>query len=149
MIHHFARLTGIPEDFAPSALGFVGASVSTATIYLADAASGVADPEVQGWVQLGGTIGLITFLVYACRTLWMALQDARNATTLAQAAAVDAASKAARAVAEAVQAAEVRMAEERSAFIAAKEALEKEIRTDWKQQNDALMKVLNRIDPTP
>lgn len=148
MIHLFAKLTGIPEDFSPSALGFIGAAISTASLYIADAAAGTLQPEAQGWVQLGGTIGLITFLVYACRTLWMALQDARNATAAAQTAATKAATDAAAATQAAVQAAEIRMAAERAAFISAKDALEKEIRTDWKQQNDKLMAVLNRIDPS-
>lgn len=148
MTHFFAKLTGIPEDFVPSALGFIGATFSTVTLYIADAAADSLKPEAQGWIQLGGTIGLITFLTYACRTLWMALQDARNATALAQAAATTAATNAADAVAKAVQASEIRMAAERAAFISAKDALEKEIRTDWKNQNDALMKALDRLDPS-
>lgn len=147
MTHFFAKITGIPEDFVPSALGFIGATLSTVTLYVADAAAGVLQPEAQGWVQLGGTIGLVTFLTYACRTLWMALQDARDATALAQAQATSAATHAAETIALAVQAAETRMAVERAAFIATKDALEKEIRTDWKQQNEALMKALDRLDP--
>ena len=148
MLHYLAKITGIPEDFIPSALGFVGATISTAALYLADATRGVLDPEAQGWIQLGGTIGLVTFLTYACRTLWMALQDARNHAAEAQAQASALASHAAEVVAGAVQAAESRMAVERAAFISAKDALEKEIRTDWKQQNDALIKVLDRLDPS-
>ena len=140
------RITGISSEGIQPVLGFLGASLSATAIWLADA-SQTLTPEAQGWVQLGGTIGLITFLVYACRTLWMALQDARTATTNALAAATATATAAAEAVAHAVETAEARMAAERAAFIAAKEALEREIRTDWKKQNDELIQVLRKLDP--
>jgi hypothetical protein len=146
MTHFLVKLTGISAEALPPVLGFAGASMSTLAVWIASTSNQIT-PEAQGWVQLGGTIGLITFLLYACRTLWAALQNARDATTSAQLAATEAATGAARAVAEALRESEARQAIERAAFIKAQAALEREIRGDWKSQNEALIAVLNRLDP--
>lgn len=106
MIQMIERLTGISQEAIHPVMGLAGAIASTATLWIANTVEGIS-PEAQGWAQLGGTIGLITFLIYACRTLWNALQDSRTAAA----------------------------------------ALEKEIRTEWKQQNEALMSVLRKLDP--
>lgn len=76
-----------------------------------------AMPDPSPWLQLGGTAGLIGGLSYGCITLWKALKEQRSEFTA-----------------------------ERAAFIRAKDDLEKEIRDDWKDQNEKLMAVLNRID---
>ena len=128
-------VTSIPYE---PILGFFGAIVSTISLQLAQS---MPLPEpAHSWVQLGGTVGLIGFLSYACVTLWKTLQATRSETTLAV-------QQAAERAAEAVRAAEDRMALERAAFVKSKDELEKEIRTDWKNQNDQLINVLNRLDP--
>ena len=76
-----------------------------------------AIPEPSPWLQLGGTAGLVGGLSYGCCTLWKSLQQQREEFT-----------------------------RERAAFIEAKDALEKEIRDDWKDQNDKLIAVLQRLD---
>lgn len=89
---------------------------------LAAASSGVmwlaeAVPAHAPWLQVGGTAGLIGGLSYGCITLWKSLQEQRREFTA-----------------------------ERAAFIKAKDDLEKEIRDDWKEQNNKLITVLNKID---
>jgi len=74
-------------------------------------------PNQAPWLQVGGTAGLIAGLSYGCVTLWRSLQEQRREFT-----------------------------SERAAFIKAKEELEKEIRNDWKGQNDKLIAVLQKID---
>jgi hypothetical protein len=74
-------------------------------------------PAHAPWLQVGGTAGLIGGLSYGCITLWKSLQEQRREFT-----------------------------SERAAFIKAKEELEKEIRNDWKGQNDKLISVLQKID---
>lgn len=64
-------------DATQPLLGFLGATVSGAAIWVAQAAQQVP-PEAQGWIQLGGTIGLIGCLSYACKTLWTELQTSRK-----------------------------------------------------------------------
>lgn len=73
--------------------------------------------EPSPWLQIGGTAGLIGGLSYGCVTLWKSLQDQRREFTA-----------------------------ERQAFIKAKDELEREIRDDWKEQNDKLITVLQRLD---
>jgi hypothetical protein len=74
-------------------------------------------PDGAPWLQVGGTAGLIAGLSYGCVTLWKSLQEQRREFTA-----------------------------ERAAFIKAKDDLEKEIRDDWKDQNDKLITVLHKID---
>ena len=76
-----------------------------------------AIPEHTPWLQMGGTAGLIAGLSYGCVTLWKSLQEQRREFTA-----------------------------ERTAFIKAKDDLEREIREDWKGQNDKLIAVLQRLD---
>jgi len=67
-----------PDAFHPI-IGSIGAAFCGAVIWIADAAKDVP-PEAQGWIQLGGTIGLICCLSYACKTLWSELQTSRKET---------------------------------------------------------------------
>jgi len=55
-------------------VGAVGAGCSTIVIAVAEALPSVP----QGWVELGGTLGLIGFLSYGCITLWKELQLAKK-----------------------------------------------------------------------
>lgn len=121
MLHHCA-------DALHPLLGYTIAGVSAVTCFMASAVDSIS-PDARGWMELGGTLGLIGGLSYGCVTLWKALQEQRKES------------------AAAVERSEARAAEERKAFIAAKDALELEIRTDWKQQNAKLIEVLNRLDP--
>jgi len=98
-------------------LGFVTAGLSTATIWLAETVSQVS-PVSKGWIEVGGTIGLIGGLSYGCVTLWKEIQrmntDARN---------------------------------EREIHRAEVAALNAEIREEKRVQNDKLIEVLNKLDP--
>ncbi len=76
-----------------------------------------ATDAIPGWAQGGAYVGLVGGLSYGCITLWKALIEARHEA-----------------------------AEERREFIAAKDALEMEIRNDWKKQNSRLVAVLERLD---
>lgn len=58
-------------------LGFTGACLSTGFLWLAEVPE-LVTPQASGWVQLGGTIGLITCLSYAVVTLWKELQLLRQ-----------------------------------------------------------------------
>jgi hypothetical protein len=98
-------------------LGFVTAGLSTATIWLAETVSHVS-PVSKGWIEIGGTVGLIGGLSYGCVTLWKEIQrmnkDARD---------------------------------EREAHRAEVAALNAEIREEKRIQNDKLIEVLNKLDP--
>jgi hypothetical protein len=98
-------------------VGFVTAGISTATIWLAEIGSEVS-PVSKGWIEVGGTIGLIGGLSYGCVTLWKEIQrmnkDAR---------------------------------EEREAHREEVAALNAEIRNEKRDQNDKLIEVLNKLDP--
>ena len=67
----------LPTDAFSSVLGFLGAGASTLILYIAQAADNVP-PQARGWMELGGTLGLIGFLSYACVTLWKELQTQRR-----------------------------------------------------------------------
>jgi hypothetical protein len=60
-------------------LGFAGATLSGLALWVADTAEHLP-PQAQGWIQLGGTIGLVSCLAYACKTLWSELQTSRKET---------------------------------------------------------------------
>ena len=98
-------------------VGFVTAGLSTATIWLAETVSEVS-PVSKGWIEIGGTIGLIGGLSYGCVTLWKEIQrmnqDARA---------------------------------EREAHREEVAALNAEIRNEKRDQNDKLIEVLNKLDP--
>jgi hypothetical protein len=111
-----------PDIHAP-VLGFVAAAFSTGSLWISQLA------DAPGWLELGGTLGLIGGLSYGCVTLWQALQDQRKESHAEREAAAD------------------RAAAERREFIAAKDALELEIRSDWKNQNAKLISVLEKLDP--
>jgi hypothetical protein len=87
-------------------LGFSTAGFSTAALWLAQTADQVV-PGVKGWIEVGGTIGLIAGLSYGCTTLWKEVQKQKQ--EIAQ--------------------------------------LNKEVREDWKKQNDRLISALDKIDP--
>lgn len=108
MTNHFDPLQPV--------LGYLTAAASAAVLWVGQIVDNL--PISKGWLELGGTIGLVTGLSYGCVTLWKALQNQR-----------------------------VEMNQERREFIAAKDNLEKEIRTDWKQQNEKLIAVLERLEP--
>lgn len=93
-------------DAISSACSFVLAGLSTATIWIAQAVDSVP-PQARGWMELGGTIGLIGGLSYGIVTLWKELQNQKRDTA----------------------------------------ELNKEIREDWKKQNDKLIAVLEKLDP--
>lgn len=121
MFHHLSEISH-------PVIGYATAMASGAGYYLAQHTDAIP-VQARGWMELGGTLGLIGGLSYGCVTLWKALQEQRkesatNAKELADKAA-----------------------DERKAFLAAKDALELEIRTDWKQQNARLIAVLEKIDP--
>jgi hypothetical protein len=86
-------------------IGFVTATTSTVILYIAQAADSIP-AAARGWIEGGGTLGLIGGLSYGCITLWKEIQNGRR-----------------------------EMAE-----------LNKEIRTDWKAQNEKLISVLERLD---
>jgi len=111
-----------PDIHSP-VIGFVAAGFSSASIWIAQL------PGSPGWLEMGGTLGLIGGLSFACITMWKALQDHRHESRAEREA--DAA----------------RADRERREFIAAKDALELEIRSDWKAQNAKLISVLERLDP--
>jgi|GEM_PF-2975741 len=67
----------LPTDALSSALSFCGAGASTAVLYIAQTVDQVP-PQARGWMELGGTLGLIGFLSYACVTLWKELQTQRR-----------------------------------------------------------------------
>ena len=98
-------------------VGFVTAGLSTATIWLAETVSQVS-PVSKGWIEIGGTVGLIGGLSYGCVTLWKEIQrmnqDARD---------------------------------EREAHREEVAALNEEIRREKRDQNDKLIEVLNKLDP--
>lgn len=104
-----------PDAFQP-VLGFLSATVATTVLYVAQAVDQIP-PQARGWMEMGGTLGLIGGLSYGCVTLWKEVQSCRR-----------------------------EMAAERAGFIAAKDSLEKEIRTEWKAQNEKLISVLDRLD---
>lgn len=58
-------------------IGLIGATLSGAAIWVGQTAQQMP-PETQGWIQLGGTLGLIGGLSYACKTLWSELQTSRK-----------------------------------------------------------------------
>lgn len=101
MKHHSMNL---PTDALSSVLGFIAAGVSTAVIWIAQAVEAV---PARGMMELGGTIGLIGSLSYACITLWKEIQNQRRAM----------------------------------------DELNREIRGDWKTQNEKLISVLDKLDP--
>jgi hypothetical protein len=96
----------LPHDAFSSVVGFIGAGLSTAVLYLAQAVDAVP-PQARGWMELGGTLGLIGGLSYACVTLWKEIQNQRRSM----------------------------------------DDLNKEIRGDWKTQNEKLIAVLDKLDP--
>lgn len=96
-----------PDPLHPL-LGVIGAGVSGSAIWLADTAEHLP-PQAQGWIQLGGTIGLISCLAYACKTLWSELQMSRKAA----------------------------------------DDLNRQMRDDWKEQNQKLINVLEKLDTDP
>ena len=59
-------------------MGFVTAGISTASLWLANAAP---DAASSGIIELGGTVGLVGGLSYGCITLWKSLQDQRHEFT--------------------------------------------------------------------
>jgi hypothetical protein len=87
-------------------LGFSTAGFSTAALWLAQTADQVV-PGVKGWIEVGGTIGLIVGLSYGCTTLWKEVQKQKQEIA----------------------------------------HLNKEVREDWKKQNDRLISALDKIDP--
>jgi hypothetical protein len=89
-----------------SVVSFSAAGLSTGTLWIAQAVESVP-PQARGWMELGGTIGLIGGLSYGCVTLWKEVQNQKRD-----------------------------MAD-----------LNKEIREDWKKQNDKLITVLEKLDP--
>ena len=97
--------------------GFLGAGISTLALWLADVAAGVS-PVSKGWIELGGTLGLIGCLSYACLTLWKSLDRQRKEAT-----------------------------EERDKHHLEIAKLNLEIRTEKREQNDKLIEVLNKLDP--
>lgn len=98
-------------------IGFTTAGLSTATIWLAETASQVS-PVSKGWIEVGGTIGLIGGLSYGCVTLWKEIQRMNNDARL-----------------------------EREVHRAEVAALNAEIRDEKRSQNDKLIEVLNKLDP--
>ncbi len=62
---------------------------------------------MKGWIEVGGTIGLIVGLSYGCTTLWKEVQKQKQEIA----------------------------------------HLNKEVREDWKKQNDRLISALDKIDP--
>lgn len=98
-------------------LGFVTAGVSTATLWMADIVAEVS-PVSKGWIEVGGTIGLIGGLAYGCVTLWKEIQKMNDYAR-----------------------------EEREAHREEVAALNAEIRNEKKAQNDKLIEVLNKLDP--
>ena len=110
----------LPADPSNPILGFLGAAVSTGSLWLAQATESIESiaPATRGWMEVGGTVGLIGGLSFGCVTLWSELKRVRT----------DAATK--------DEKAQDKM-----------DKLNEEIRTDWKQQNDKLIAVLEKLDP--
>jgi hypothetical protein len=98
-------------------VGFVTAGISTATIWFAETVSQVS-PVSKGWIEIGGTVGLVCGLSYGCVTLWNEIQR-MNADARA----------------------------EREAHREEVAALNAEIREEKRSQNDKLIEVLNKLDP--
>jgi len=121
-------------------LGFTGATFSTATLWLAQAPDLVSSPQLTGWMQLGGTAGLIGGLSYGCITLWKALQTQRTES------AAERTENAATMAAERV-AMNLAMTNERASHQADKAALNAEIRGELKEQTNKLIAVLEKLDP--
>lgn len=105
------------EPLLAPVIGFLWAGISTLALWLADAMSEVS-PISKGWIELGGTLGLIGGLAYGCITLWKELQTQKR---------------------------EAR--EDREAHHKEIANLNLEIRTEKREQNDKLIEVLNRLDP--
>jgi len=122
-------ISAIYTEIAQPIIGFVGATASAAMMYVAQTPEVVSRPEISGWMQLGGTAGLIGGLSYACLTLWKALQTQRSemATERKESAS--------------------EMAAERAAHDAGKAALNAEIRGELKKQTQDLIEVLSKLDP--
>lgn len=104
-------------DASNPVIGFLWATISTVSIWLSQAVSEVS-PISKGWIELGGTIGLIGGLSYGCITLWKEIQaqktEARN---------------------------------EREKHHSEIAALNLEIRIEKREQNDKLIAVLEKLDP--
>lgn len=103
-------------DFSHPLLGYLGAGVSTAVYWVAQTVDAIP-PPARGWMEVGGTFGLIGGLTYGCVTLWKELQRVRSDAN----AQLDASRK------------EI-------------SELNREIRGDWKTQNDKLITVLEKLD---
>lgn len=84
-------------------IGFASATASTFILWIAQS----TPPEVEPWLQAGGTVGLIVGLSYGCVTLWKSNQQQKDEIA----------------------------------------ALNKEIRGDWKTQNEKLIEVLEKLNP--
>ena len=95
----------------------VGASGSTVALWLAETISDVS-PISRGWIELGGTIGLIGFLSYGCITLWKKLQEREEMATL-----------------------------ERDRHRLEINSLYIDDRNERRQQTEKLIEVLNKLDP--
>lgn len=86
-----------------SILGFCFAAISSSALWFAQ----VTSPQIEPWLQAGGTVGLIGGLAYGCVTLWKS--NERQKSDIAE--------------------------------------LNREIRSEWKQQADKLIAVLEKLDP--
>ncbi len=129
------------SEIAQPVIGFVGAGVSYVFITLADVVPEVVSrPELSGWMQLGGTAGLIGGLSYGCVTLWKALQTQRSEMNQER-------KDSAKVMADERAAMNLSMANERTAHEADKARLNADIRGELKKQTQDLIEVLNKLDP--
>lgn len=61
-------------EFTQPLIGFVGAGASYGVMKLGQLADALPQ-ETRGWMEAGGTVGLIGFLIYAVFTLWKRVVD--------------------------------------------------------------------------
>ena len=130
----------IHEQILSSVHGFVLSGVSTLALWVAQTPEVAAMPGLTGWMQLGGTAGLIGGLAYGCVTLWKALQTQRSEMNTER-------KEAAQTMADERAAMNLAVSNERTLHEADKAALNAEIRGELKAQTNKLIEVLNKLDP--
>lgn len=96
-------------------IGFTAATLSATALWLAESIPSIP-PETRGWVEVGGTIGLIGGLSFACSKLWSEIQKMRDEQRT-----------------------------EREAHRLEISELNEEIRIERRDQNNALIEALNQI----
>jgi hypothetical protein len=64
------------SDLTQPVIGYASAAASAGIYWIAQTSEVVA--PVRGWMEFGGTVGLIGGLSYGCATLWRELQRVRS-----------------------------------------------------------------------